>query len=33
VVGFLLGYARAYSGSIWLPAFLHFLHNLVVMLW
>ncbi|HVJ69008.1 MAG TPA: CPBP family intramembrane glutamic endopeptidase [Caulifigura sp.] len=33
LVGFVLGYARAYSGSIWLPALLHFLHNLVVIQW
>ncbi len=33
VVGLVLGYARAYSGSILLPAILHFLHNLAVVLW
>jgi uncharacterized protein len=32
-VGLLLGYARAWSGSLWLPMILHFLHNLVVILW
>lgn len=33
LVGVMLGYARAYSGTIWLPVVLHFLHNLVVTLW
>jgi uncharacterized protein len=32
-VGLLFGYARAWSGSLWLPMVLHFLHNLVVILW
>jgi membrane protease YdiL (CAAX protease family) len=32
-VGLLLGYSRAWSGSLWLPMILHFVHNLVVILW
>lgn len=31
VLGLLLGYARLASGGLWLPMFLHFLHNAVVM--
>ncbi len=31
VLGLLLGYARLTSGNVYLPVFLHFLHNAVVM--
>ncbi|HEX3872292.1 MAG TPA: CPBP family glutamic-type intramembrane protease, partial [Pirellulales bacterium] len=30
MLGVVLGYARAMTGSLWLPIVLHFLHNLVV---
>jgi len=33
VLGAYLGYARLASGSLVLPVFLHFVHNLLVLLW
>ncbi len=33
LLGVYLGYARLYSGSLVLPVLLHFVHNLIVLLW
>ncbi|MGI9430342.1 MAG: CPBP family intramembrane glutamic endopeptidase, partial [Bythopirellula sp.] len=33
LVGVFLGYARIYSGGLALPVLLHFVHNLIVLLW
>lgn len=33
LVGLYLGYARVFSGNLALPIALHFLHNLIVLIW